>query len=461
MINMDDTIAVIGTPIGEGGIGIVRVSGPLVEEIAAKIFEPKNPVSRLSSHHLYYGKVKDPEDGSMVDEVLLTLMRKPKTYTREDALEINCHGGILVLQKVLELTLKEGARLAEPGEFTRRAFLNGRIDLTQAEAVVDIVRSKTKRALSLATQQLKGQIYEEIRNIQERIIYILSHLEATIDFPDEDIEILNPTRLTSYMEREIIEPLKAMVAYYEKGRIYREGISAIIMGKPNVGKSSLLNVLLKENRAIVTPTPGTTRDIIEEFINIEGIPIRIIDTAGMGCPKDVIEEAGIKIAKERLAEAEIVIFVVDASSGPDEHDFALYQEIRKRPVIVALNKIDLVSENSIPKRVEAFSEKIVVKISALYNQGIDDLRKAIFQIILGDKINSTIPLFVPNTRHKIAIGKALHSLDRAKEGLINGISPELIAVDIQTSLDHLGEVIGVTTPDDVLDRIFSQFCIGK
>ncbi|HIC91523.1 MAG TPA: tRNA uridine-5-carboxymethylaminomethyl(34) synthesis GTPase MnmE [Syntrophaceae bacterium] len=461
MISMDDTIAAIGTPIGEGGIGIVRVSGPLAEEIAVKIFEPKNPVSRLSSHRLYYGKIKDPQDGSMVDEVLLTLMRKPKTYTREDVLEINCHGGILVLQKVLELTLKEGARLAEPGEFTRRAFLNGRIDLTQAEAVVDMVKSKTKRALSLATQQLKGQIYEEIRNIQERIIYVLSHLEAAIDFPEEDIEILNSTHLISYMEREVIEPLKAMVAHYERGRIYREGISAIIIGKPNVGKSSLLNVLLKENRAIVTPTPGTTRDVIEEFINIKGIPLRIMDTAGMGCPKDVIEEAGIKIAKDRLAEAEIVIFMVDASSGPDEHDFALYEEVRNRPVIVVLNKMDLVSENSIPKGVEAFSEKIVVKISALYNYGIDDLREAIFQIILGDRIDSTIPLFVPNTRHKIAIGKALHALERARDELINGIPPELIAVDIQTSLDHLGEVIGVTTPDDVLDRIFSQFCIGK
>ena len=454
-------MAAIGTPIGEGGIGIVRVSGPLAEEIAAKIFEPKNPVSRLSSHRLYYGKIKNLEDGSMVDEVLLTLMRKPKTYTREDILEINCHGGILVLQKVLELTLKEGARLAEPGEFTRRAFLNGRIDLTQAEAVVDIVRSKTKRALSLATQQLKGQIYEEIRNIQERIIYILSHLEAAIDFPDEDIDILNPTSLTSYMEREVIQPLKAMVAYYEKGRIYREGISTIIIGKPNVGKSSLLNVLLKENRAIVTPIPGTTRDVIEEFINIKGIPVKIMDTAGIGPPKDDIEAAGIERARERLSKAEIILFMVGVSDGLDENDFELYREINDKPVIVILNKMDLVSENSLPIPLEAFSGKRIVRISALHNQGIDGLREIIFKTIVKDRIDSTIPLFVPNTRHKMAVEKAIHSLVQAKEGLTQAISPELIAVDIQASLDHLGEVIGVTTPDDVLDRIFSQFCIGK
>ncbi len=461
MSGLDDTIAAIATPVGEGGIGIVRVSGSLAEEIALRIFRPNRPVSRLVSHHLYYGQIIDPKDGSVVDEVLLAIMRKPKTYTREDILEINCHGGAMVLQRVLELTIREGARLAEPGEFTRRAFINGRIDLTQAEAVVDIVRSKTEKALSLAVQQLKGKIYEEISEIREKIIHLLSHIEAAIDFPEEDIEILDPGELCSRMQTEIIKPLEAIISNYQAGKMYREGLSTIIVGKPNVGKSSLLNVLLRENRAIVTSIPGTTRDVIEEFINIGGVPLKVVDTAGIAPPKDEIEAIGIERARERLSGAELILFVVDVSNGLGKNDFELYHEVKEKPVIVVLNKIDLVSDNSIPIGLEAFSGARVVRISALHNQGIDELKEVIFKATVKDGMGPNIPLFVPNIRHKIAVEKAMCSLVQAKEGLNGRISPELIAVDIQSALDYLGELIGITTSDDVLNSIFSQFCIGK
>ncbi len=461
MSSKDDTIAAVGTPIGEGGIGIIRISGPLAERIALRIFRPKTPTTDLLSHHLYYGHIIHPEDGSFIDEVLLTLMQKPKTYTREDILEINCHGGGLVLQKVLELALREGARLAEPGEFTRRAFLNGRIDLTQAEAVIDIIRSKTEKSLALAAEQLKGKMYDELEAIRERAVYVLSHLEAAIDFPEEEIEILNPAILTFHMDREIIGPLKTLIASHEAGRIYREGISTIIVGKPNVGKSSLLNVLLRENRAIVTPFPGTTRDTIEEFVSIKGIPIKIVDTAGISEPKDEIEAVSVKIAREKLANAELIIFMVDASDDLDETDLEIYTEIRNKPVIVALNKIDLVSENAITTHIRQFSEKPIVKTSAIYNTGIDELRETIFRLILGDKIDSSSSFLVTNIRHKLAIEKAINCFNQARVGLNNGASPELVAVDMQLALDHLGEVIGITTPEDVLEHIFSQFCIGK
>jgi tRNA modification GTPase len=458
---LDDTIAAVATPVGQGGIGIVRVSGPLAEKIALRIFRPNRPISHLLSHHLYYGQIIDPKDRSVVDEVLLTIMRKPRTYTREDVLEINCHGGAVVLQRVLELTIRDGARLAEPGEFTRKAFINGRIDLTQAEAVVDIVRSKTEKGLLLAVQQLKGKIYEEVSEIRKRIIHVLSHIEASIDFPEEDIEILDPDELCSRMETGIIKPLEVIISNYQAGKMYREGLSTIIAGKPNVGKSSLLNVLLRENRAIVTSIPGTTRDVIEEFINIKGIPLKVVDTAGIAPPKDEIEAIGVEMARERLSEAELILLVVDVSNGLGRNDLELYLKVKEKPVIVVLNKIDLVSDSPPPMDLEAFSGKRIVRISALYNQGIDELKEVIFETIVKDGIGPNIPLFVPNARHKTAIEKAIDSLVQAKEGLNGHISPELIAVDIQSALDHLGELTGITTPDDVLNSIFSQFCIGK
>ncbi|MFA4910747.1 MAG: tRNA uridine-5-carboxymethylaminomethyl(34) synthesis GTPase MnmE [Desulfobacteria bacterium] len=456
----EDTIAAIATPFGMGGIGIIKISGPKSFEIAKKIFRRKARSSALKPYHLHYGEVIDTQDGSVIDEALLSFMQKPTSYTKEDVVEINCHSGFLVLQKVLEIVLKEGGRLAEPGEFTKRAFINGRIDLSQAEAVVDIVNSQTNASLRVATQQLKGVLSKEIIKLKEDLSNVLTHIEASIDFPEEDINILPPHELLTRI-KGLMDNIRTLIDSYEEGRFYREGISAIIIGKPNVGKSSLLNALLKEKRAIVTSIPGTTRDIIEEAISVKGFPLKIIDTAGMGDTKDIIEEEGIRLAKEKLASADLVILVIDSSQELDQGDFDIVAGLIDKKVIVALNKIDLVQESSISKAKDKLKNYPIVPISALYSQGIEELKEAAFSAITQHKLESPPSVFITNIRHKIALEKALENLAHAKESLIKEMSQEFTALDIQLSLKCLGEIVGETTSDDILDRIFSEFCIGK
>ncbi len=455
-----DTIAAIATPHGESGIGIVRISGPLCEKVATRLFCPRKRSSRLKSHHLYYGEIIDPANGRRLDEVLLTLMRKPKTYTREDVLEINCHGGYLVLRRVLEVVLTQGVRLAEPGDFTKRAFLNGRIDLSQAEAVVDVVRAKTAKSLKIANQQLKGDLSREVEGLRERVVGSLASVEALIDFPDEEIDVDENVVRGNLEEAE--RSLGGLIATYEEGKIYRDGVSVGIVGKTNVGKSSLLNVLLRENRAIVTPIPGTTRDVIEEAVNIQEIPIRLVDTAGIRRASNPIEREGVRLAKGKVAEADMVIVVIDGSRSLDKHDREIIDEVREKNKVVAVNKMDLPIKTSVEQVQALLPNTKVVEISALRNCGIDALRESIYCTVTGDGVGRDAgEVVVANARHKRALEESRESLRRAKEGIEEGIPIELVALELRSCLDHLGEIRGETTTEEVLERIFSQFCIGK
>ena len=457
----DDTIAAISTPFGESGIGIVRISGSLAESIAKRLFRYKKEQSSFISHYFHYGEIIDPKSGNPVDEVLIVLMKSPRTYTREDIIEIQCHGGCFILQKVLELVLREGARLAQPGEFTKRAFLNGRIDLTQAEAVIDLIRARTQTSLEISNQQLRGVLYREMTELRSRLVERLALIEAHIDFPEEEIEPIAFRELKADFKR-MVRQMDEWVASYEEGRIFREGISCAIVGKTNVGKSSLLNVLLKEERAIVTPIPGTTRDVIEELFNIHGIPVRLMDTAGLRKPGDSIEREGVRRAKERVAESDIVLLMLDGSRELDADDFEIFGEIKGKKGIVIINKKDLRRRISLEEVKSQFKDEPIVLISALKNEGIDDLKKTIYRSLVHQNIRVTPEhLIVANIRHKIALTQARDNLFSAFKGLEEGTSHEFIAFEIRSVLDALGEMVGETATEEVLNRIFEQFCIGK
>jgi len=455
-----DTIAAISTPFGESGIGIVRLSGPLAEVIAQRLFKPKRDHTHLTSHSFHYGEIVDPQ-GHPIDEVLLVLMKAPKTYTREDIVEIHCHGGYFILQKVLELVLREGVRMAHPGEFTKRAFLNGRIDLTQAEAVIDLIRAKTMASLEIANQQLRGLLYREMVSLKEGLIQYLALIEAQIDFPEEEIEAISLGKMKQDMD-EIIQNLGQWVSSYDEGRVFREGISCAIIGKTNVGKSSLLNALLKEDRAIVTPIPGTTRDVIEEVLNIEGIPVRLMDTAGLRRAVDSIELEGVKRTRERVEDADFVLLVLDGSRGLDADDFEIFQEIEGKKKVVAINKNDLPLKISLEDLKSRFQGDPFVSISAVKNEGIDNLKKAIYRSLIHRNVRSSPEhLIVANIRHKTALAQAKENLTNALKGLEEGTSLEFIAFEIRSALEALGEMVGEAATEEVLNRIFEQFCIGK
>jgi tRNA modification GTPase len=457
----EDTIAAISTPFGESGIGIVRISGSLAESIGRKLFRPKKDLTDLISHSFHYGEIIDPQKGIPVDEVLLVLMKSPMTYTREDIVEIHCHGGYLILQKVLELVLNQGARMAQPGEFTRRAFLNGRIDLTQAEAVIDLIKAKTLASLEIANKQLRGLLSKEMISLKERLVEHLTLIEAHIDFPEEEIEPIAFGQMTQELVG-MIQKIEEWIASYEEGKIFREGISCAIVGKTNVGKSSLLNILLKEDRAIVTPIPGTTRDVIEEVLNIEGIPIRLMDTAGLRKPLDTIEQEGMKRTRERITDADFILLILDGSQWLNEEDMGIFKEIEGKKKVVVLNKIDLPSRISIKDLESQFQKDPIVSISALKNKGIDELRKAIYDSLIRQQIRSSPEhVIVANTRHKIALAQARDNLSDVLKGLEEGISLEFIAFEIRSALEALGEMVGETATEEVLNRIFEQFCIGK
>lgn len=457
----EETIAAISTPFGESGIGIVRMSGPMAESIVRGLFKAKRDQSLFISHHFHYGEIIDPRDGHPVDEVLVVLMRGPKTYTREDIVEINCHGGYLVLQKVLELVLAQGARMAQPGEFTKRAFLNGRIDLTRAEAVIDLIKARTMEGIDIANQQLKGSLYKEMTALKESLIEHLSLIEAHIDFPEEEMETIPQAEMRQNLHNSI-QKLEEWISTYEEGRVFREGITCAITGKTNVGKSSLLNVLLKQERAIVTPIPGTTRDVIEEVLNIHGIPVRLMDTAGLRKAKDFIEQEGVRRAKERVADADLILLILDGSRGLDEDDLEIILEIKEKKKVVIINKKDLPPKVSLEEIKKRFPEDPLVSISALKNEGVEDLKRAIYSSLIHRDIRvSPEHLIVANIRHKTALTQINENLLNALKGLEEGASLEFIAFEIRSALDALGEMVGETTTEEVLNRIFEQFCIGK
>jgi tRNA modification GTPase len=456
-----DTIAATATPQGAAGIGVVKISGPKAISSAFSLLRPSRDLSRLKSHHLYHGYIIDPETEKAVDEVLYAIMRAPHTYTREDVVEIQAHGSRCGLHKILELVLRQGVRLAEPGEFTKRAFLNGRIDLTQAEAVAEVISAQTPQGLELATQQLKGNLHEAIYSIRKSVEAVLVDLEAAIDFPEDVEDIIQAQSFAQKMAQDVIRPLEELLAHYEEGHVYREGIAAIIVGRPNVGKSSLMNRLLQKERAIVTTIPGTTRDFIEETVNIKGISLRLIDTAGLHDTDDALEAIGIRLTRQRLDEADLVLFMVDGSRPLTAEDSKIYHLVQGQKAILVVNKKDLPSFCSLDEVVKQFPGPACIAISALYNEGIEPLKAAVFAAITDQQGPVDLPAIVPNVRHKVAIEKAITASMAAEEGFSTGQHPELIAIDLRGALDSLGEIIGVTTPEDILGQIFSQFCIGK
>ncbi len=455
------TIAAIATPIGPGAIGVIKVSGPLCEHIFWRLFKPCRQIKEIQSRRLYYGFIKDPQTGETIDEVLITLMRGPRTYTREDVLEIYCHSGYLVLTRILELVLREGARLAEPGEFTRRAFLNGRLDLTQAEALLDLINARSEEGLKLALNQLQGRLGKELQPIREALLSALAVVEVAVDFPEEDLELLSNYELAKDLEEKVQAKLIKLLDTYNEGKLYREGITVVIAGRPNVGKSSLLNTLLREERAIVTPIPGTTRDIIEETATLKGLPVRLVDTAGLRDTTDVVEEIGVRRAKEKITQADIVIFMVDGSEKPTAEDFRLYDEIHLLPHIIAVNKIDIALEEILKLWRELFPGEEKVFISAKEHIGLEILTDIIFEKIVGQKELSPPPVAL-NLRQKMALEKTLQATKKAISVLnSSNVFPELVAVDLRDALQYLGEVIGESTTEELLNQIFSNFCIGK
>jgi len=456
----DDTIAAIATPVGMGGIGIIKISGPKALAIATQIFRPYGTSPPFKSHHLYCGEVFNPNQGNTLDEALLSFMAKPRSYTREDVVEINCHSGYLVLQEILALVAGAGARLAEPGEFTKRAFLNGRIDLTQAEAVVDLVESKTALNLTFATNQLKGTLSQEIKALKEGLVELLSTLEASIDFPEDDLDITSPPRLVAQTDRLILR-VEKLLNTYTKGRLYREGVSTIIAGRPNVGKSSLFNALLGEERTIVTPEPGTTRDFIEEVINLKGIPLKIIDTAGLRDPKDSIEKEGVRLTRNKLDRADLTLLVIDGSLNLDKEDERLFKALNGKKVVVACNKADLPRKVSLGEVKGLLSASPVVPISALYKTGIEELRESVFSLFVSPATSSPSSPLISNLRHKLALEKTLAHTRGAKESLKKKVPHEFTASDFQAALHSLGEITGQTSTEEILDQVFSRFCVGK
>ncbi len=458
---MEDTIAAIATPPGTGSIGIIRVSGPRSRDIASLIFRPSNKTEGFNSHRLYHGDIISPDTGRVIDEVLISFMMKPHSYTGEDILEINCHGSAFILQSVLSLVIKAGARLAEPGEFTKRAFLNNRIDLSQAEAVAETIMAQTDRALDLAVSHLKGDLAGKIETVRIAIIDILAILETSIDFSDEDVEVGNPPSAARDIEA-IIGDLTELASTYGEGKIYRDGINAVIAGRPNVGKSSLLNRLLGEKRAIVTAMPGTTRDFIEEIIPIKGVLVRLTDTAGIREPQNIIEKEGVNLVWEKLSQADVVIVVIDGSERLTREDIEIIEKCKAKRFFLVINKADL--PHVIDKKELASLAPDVMPpiwISAKHGEGIPALKDAIHSLALNGADCGPTLTIVSNIRHKMAIEKTRYLLSKARDGILQGLSPEFPAFDIRQALESLGEIAGETVTEEVLDRIFATFCIGK
>ena len=460
MVNYDinDTIAAIATSVGESGIGIVRISGKGALVVADKIFvspDKKKP-SDFKTYTTHYGCVV--KSAKVIDEVILTVMRSPKSYTREDVAEINCHGGIIALRQVLDLVLENGCRLAEPGEFTKRAFLNGRIDLAQAEAVLDIIRAKTDSALKVSIEQLRGALSCRINKARQVLLDILSLLEANIDFPEEEIGNIS-LKETLQKLNAVNNELKEILDTSGQGRIFREGVNVVICGKPNVGKSSLLNALLKEERSIVTPLAGTTRDTIEEVIDIKGIPIKIVDTAGIIEPRDLIEKKAVQRSKRHISLADLVILLFDGSKRLAREDELLMRKIKRKNTLAIINKIDL-KQNIEEARIKGRFGR-VINISARKLKNIDLLESAITDLVYNGKISRSESIMVSNLRHIEAIRRAQKLIAGAVDSLDNKLSLEFPAQEIKDALGNLDDLLGKRFSEDLLDKIFSEFCIGK
>jgi len=453
---VEDTIAAIATPVGSGGIGIIRISGPGATSIVEKVFV-KQGNGGFESHRFYYGRIIDPADASLIDEGMAVLMLAPRSYTREDVLELHCHGGYLIVQRVLDVCIRAGARLSDAGEFTRRAFLNGRIDLCQAESIIDLINSRTEMSLAYAQSQREGALSARLGEICSSLRNALALIEAFIDFPEDDLDAAALQQIEAFTFNGR-DGLLALLSTFEQGKAVRDGVSVLLAGKPNVGKSSLLNALTLDQRAIVSHLPGTTRDIIEEVVSIEGLPVRIIDSAGIRHSHDEIEQEGIRRSLEKLALADLVLFLVDSSREFDDQDRDLAAALEGKRFITVLNKSDLasvVTADSFP------SGSTVVRISTKDGSGLQELRHAIYACFVGEQVSSREHVALTTVRHRDIVARALASLEVFSTQLAGGASGELLSIDIRESLAAIGEITGETTPDTILDIIFSSFCIGK
>ncbi|MBP5427201.1 MAG: tRNA uridine-5-carboxymethylaminomethyl(34) synthesis GTPase MnmE [Clostridiales bacterium] len=455
----EDTIVAISTPYGSGGIGVIRLSGKYAFDIAAKIFQGKKEFSDIKSHTINYGKIVDVFTKEVLDEVLLSKMKAPNTFTRENIVEINTHGSQVVLKNILELTTKLGARVAEPGEFTKRAFLSGRIDLSQAEAVIDVINSKTDRSLKAALNQLEGALSKKLLAIRSELIKLIAHIEVTIDYPEYDIDEVTDGEMEDVLFVSI-KGIDDILKTYDRGRILREGISMVIVGKPNVGKSSLLNSLSGKNKAIVTNIPGTTRDVIEEYIDFAGVAVRLVDTAGIRDTMDIVEKIGVEKSKEEAQGADLIVFLVDASRGMDKEDEDILELIKDKNVVVLMNKIDLVSDTSgLKEKIQESANVDVIEVSVLNEVGLSKFESYIRDKFL--KIDSSNEVLLTNIRHKNLLEKASESLNNAVNAKKNGMPLDMITIDIRQAANDIGEVTGEEVNELILQEIFSKFCVGK
>lgn len=456
----NDTIAAISTPVGEGGIAVIRVSGPEAIPIADSVYRGKQSLKEADSHTVHYGHIIHPETGERIDEVLVTVMRAPRTFTREDVVEVSCHGGMVPVQNTLEALLAAGARLAEPGEFTKRAFLNGRIDLSQAEAVIDLIRAKTDRAARVAMQQAEGRLSRMIQRLRQKIIESLAHLAVNVDYPEYDAEEMTARQLLEEC-REVEAEIDQILQTARQGKILREGIATVIVGRPNVGKSSLLNALTHENKAIVTDIPGTTRDVIEEYVNVRGVPLRLIDTAGIRETEDVVERIGVERSHRALEQADLVILVLNHNEPLTEDDRRLIDLICEQTAIVMVNKTDLPRRIELDEVKRLIGDKPLITASLKEERGIDDLEQAIADLFFTGKMETGDVAIVSNARHIHLLERAKRSVHEVIQGIEAGMPLDMVEIDLKNAWQYLGEIIGDAVAEDLIDQIFSQFCLGK
>ena len=457
-----DTIAAISTAPGEGAIGIVRISGDLAISIASSIYQcGTKQLEEQKTHTIHYGHIVDPKSGEVYDEVMVSVLRAPKTFTREDIVEINCHGGIVAINRVLQLVLRMGARLAEPGEFTKRAFLNGRIDLSQAEAVMDLIRAKTDKSMQLAMRQLDGQLSHLIQNLRQEILNTLAQVEVNIDYPEyDDVEEMT-LQLLREKTQQVLQGIRALLNTASQGKILRDGLKTAIVGRPNVGKSSLLNVLLREEKAIVTDIAGTTRDTIEEYVNVRGVPLQLIDTAGIRETDDVVEKIGVERSRKALKEADFVLLLLNQSETLQEEDIRLLETTKGMKRIILFNKTDLPSKLSIEDIAPYANEEEIVTTSMLNKEGIDQLEEKIAGYFFQGQMNERDATYLSNTRHIALLEKAEQALVEVQNGIEMEMPVDLIQIDFTRAWDLLGEITGDSVQDELLTQLFSQFCLGK
>ncbi|HDH1242706.1 TPA: tRNA uridine-5-carboxymethylaminomethyl(34) synthesis GTPase MnmE [Staphylococcus aureus] len=456
-----DTITSISTPMGEGAIGIVRLSGPQAVEIADKLYKGKHLLNDVPSHTINYGHIIDPESKEVVEEVMVSVLRTPKTFTREDIIEINCHGGILTINRVLELTMTYGARMAEPGEFTKRAFLNGRIDLSQAEAVMDFIRSKTDRASKVAMNQIEGRLSDLIKKQRQSILEILAQVEVNIDYPEYDDVEDATTEFLLEQSKEIKQEINRLLDTGAKGKIMREGLSTVIVGKPNVGKSSMLNNLIQDNKAIVTEVAGTTRDVLEEYVNVRGVPLRLVDTAGIRETEDIVEKIGVERSRKALSQADLILFVLNNNEALTQEDYTLYEVVKNEDVIVIVNKMDLEQNIDINEVKDMIGDTPLIQTSMLKQEGIDELEIQIRDLFFGGEVQNQDMTYVSNSRHISLLKQARQTIQDAIDAAESGVPMDMVQIDLTRTWEILGEIIGETASDELIDQLFSQFCLGK